>query len=246
MTYIPSNENRVYVGLEPEYGSIAQGAELRRIPAVRFRARQRIEVRERKDKLGTRTFTGVPAGARRHTNFELRTYLTSWTDKDKEPAYDALFRAALGGTVQRFNGGTIAGTSEQGIRLQFQSAHGLSAGQAVCTGEEIRFVTTIPSSTTVDLNAPFTISPPAGATAAETVTYRPGAALPSVSVLDWWTPEDSVQRMVAGAAVDDFRVEVNSDYHQFDFSGPGHSLLDSTTFQDGEGGATSFPGEPTD
>ena len=51
----------------------------------------------------------MPAGGRRRTSFELRTYLTSWQQGTAQrPAYGPLFQAALGGTPLNFAGGTVA------------------------------------------------------------------------------------------------------------------------------------------
>ena len=73
-----------------------------RIPAVKLATRQQFEVPDRKDKTGSRTFTGVPAGGRRRTTFDLRTYMTSWMDPAQSPAHGPLFQAGLGGAPQCF------------------------------------------------------------------------------------------------------------------------------------------------
>src|SRR5436190_22932435 len=97
MSYISSNQNRFYAALESAYGQVSAITAQHRIPAVKLATKQQLEVPDRKDKTGSRTFTGVPAGGRRRTSFDLRTYMTSWGDLAQRPAHGALFQAALGG-----------------------------------------------------------------------------------------------------------------------------------------------------
>src|ERR1700761_515757 len=134
-SYISSNANRFYAALESAYGQVPAIAAANRIPALQLAVRQQVEVTDRKDKTGSRTFTGLPAGGRRRTNFELRTYLTSWEKSSAGPGYGPMFQAALGAAPTSFTGGTVA-SSTSGGRLGFASAHGLSAGQAVATDSE--------------------------------------------------------------------------------------------------------------
>src|SRR4051794_40919131 len=191
-SYISSNANRFYTAIESAYGQVGAIEAKNRIPAVKLTVQQQITAGARKDKTGSRTFTGRPAGGRRRTAFELRTYLTNW-EKSGQPGYGPLFQAALGGGPQSFGGGTIA--SYAGGRLGFTGAHGLNVGQAVTCGGEIRFVAAIVDASTVVLNAPFAISPGAGATAGATITYAPATELPSASIFEYWTPATAVQRL---------------------------------------------------
>src|SRR3954469_17705994 len=100
-TYISSNANRFYTALESAYGQVGEIAAANRIPAVKLMVQQQSAAGARQDKTGSRTFTGQPAGGRRSTTFELRTYLTSWA-KSGTPAYGPLFEAALGGAPSAF------------------------------------------------------------------------------------------------------------------------------------------------
>jgi hypothetical protein len=254
-SYISSNANRFYTALESAYGNVAAVTSTNRIPALKLAVAQQLEVTTRKDKTGTRTFPGLPAGGRLRTAFEVRTFLTSWQqaagpsnnapspDTLPGPAYGPLFQAALGGAPLEFAGGTVASSTGTGS-LVFQAAHGLAAGQAVSCGGEIRFVAAIASATAVQLNAPFTVLPAAGAAVAPTVTYVPATELPSVSVYDYWSPATAVQRLLCGAAIDQMDILLNGDYQEFHFSGIAQDLLDSGSFSSGEGALTSFPVEP--
>ena len=242
-SYISSNANRFYTALESAYGTIATITASNRIPTVKLAVRQQLEVLDRKDKTGSRTFPGLPAGGRRRTNFELRTYLTSWTPGSSGPAYGPLFQAALGGTPLGFAGGAVA--SYSGGRLGFAAAHGLSAGQAVMCGGEIRFAAAIVDPNTVQLNAPLTTAPAAGAAVGATVTYVPATELPSATIFDYWSPATAVQRVLGGAAVDQMAIEINGDYHEFHFSGLAQDVVDSSSFSSGGASQlTSFPAEP--
>lgn len=243
-SYISSNANRFYTALESAYGTIGTITAANRIPAVKLAVKQQLEVVDRKDKTGSRTFAGLPAGGRKRTNFELRTYLTSWVPGSAGPAYGPLFQAALGATPLIFAGGVVASYSAG--RLGFAAPHGLSAGQAVMCGGEIRFASAIVDASTVQLNAPLTAAPAAGAAVGPTITYVPATVLPSVSIFDYWSPATAVQRILGGAGVDQLEIGINGDYHEFYFSGVAQDVLDSASFAAGGGASqlTSFPAEP--
>jgi hypothetical protein len=242
-SYISSNENRFYAAVEPAYGTVASITSANRLPAVKLTMRQQLERYQRKDKTGSRTFAGVPAGMRRRTSFEMQTYLTGWTDQSQAPGYGPLFQAALGSSGTLFSGGALASNSD-GRSLSFVGAHGLSVGQAVGFGGEIRFVAALVDNQTAMLNAPFTVQPSAGSPMAATMTYRPATELPSVSVFDYWSPATAVQRVLSGAAVDKLKISVNGDFHEFTFSGLAADVVDSSSFGSGQGQLQAFPPEP--
>jgi hypothetical protein len=240
-TYISSNANRFYTALESAYGEVGEIQAANRIPAVKLSIQQQAAAGARKDKTGTRTFAGQPLGGRRKTTFELRTYLTNW-DKAAAPGYGPLFQAALGASPLAFAGGTVASCTAEG-RLAFQAPHGLVPGQAVAVGDEIRFAAAIVDVSTVHLNAPFTVTPQAGAIAGATMTYLPSTELPSATIFDYWSPSTAVQRVLRGAAVDQMEILVNGDFHEARFKGMAQELVDSATFTGG-GELMSFPEEP--
>jgi hypothetical protein len=243
MSYISSNANRFYTALESAYGSAAPVTAANRIPALKLTVQQNVATADRKDKTGSRTFVGNPSGGRLRTNYEVRTYLTSWQGGASGPAYGPLFQAALGGTPLAFAGGTVAFATANG-QVGFATPHGLTAGQAVQCGGEIRFAAEIVNGSTVQLNAPFTNPPAVGATMGQAVTYVPATMLPSVTVYDYWSPQTAVQRLLCGAGVDQLEILVNGDYHEFRFSGLAQDVVDSSSFSAGAGQLTSFPAEP--
>ena len=240
-SYISSNNNRFYVGIEASYGAAAV-AQLDRIPAVSLKAKHQRERLQRRDKTGTRTFLGLPSNGRFQTTFELSTYMSAWTDSTKAPAHGALLQAALGGGGLKFGGGVLS--SATGQRITLVSPHGLAAGQAVATGGEIRFVTGVVDARTVLLNAPFSAAVSAGESIDATYSYLPSAELKSATILDYWSPGSAVHRLFAGAAVDHLQIDVNGDFHEFKFGGYAADVIDSASFTTGQAALQQFPDEP--
>jgi hypothetical protein len=242
MSYISSNANRFYAALESSYGQVGTISAANRIPAVKLGITQQLETVKRQDKTGSRTFAGLPPGGRRRTDFDLKTYMTTWQSGQPGPAYGPLFQAVLGAAPTTFAGGTVASTAAG--RLAFQAPHHLTPGQAVACGGEIRFAAAIVDANSVQLNAPFTVQPATGGAVGATVTYAPATALPSVSLFDYWSPATAVQRLLCGAAVDQMDISINGDYHEFRFRGLAQDVLDSSSFSSQMGALQSFPAEP--
>jgi hypothetical protein len=242
-SYISSNANRFYTGLENSYGQTPAITAQNRFPAVKLTAKNQLEKADRRDKTGSRTFVGIPAGLRRTTSFDLTTYMTSWGGPSSGPSYGPLFQASLGATPATYAGGAAAAGSS-GTSLVFAAPHGLVAGQGVSCNGEIRFVTAIVSATAVQVNAPFSSAPAAGTEIAPSIAYFPATELPSVGIFDYWDPSTALQRILCGAAVNRMTVKVNGDFHQFEFEGMAQDLIDSSSFAAGMGQLNSFPAEP--
>jgi hypothetical protein len=242
-TYISSNQNRFYCALETAYGITPAATAANRFSAVKLTARQSLDLAARKDKTGSRTFPGSPAGARRKTTFDLKTYVSTWAASTSQPGCGPLVQAALGAAPLTSAGGSVSSVSN-GTQLTFSTAHGLVASQAVSFNGEIRFVASVLDTINVIINAPFSVSPSSGAQLTATITYRPSTALPSVSLFDYWTPSTAVQRILTGVSVDKMSVTVNSDYHELEFKGVAKDIIDSTSFASGDGGMNAFPPEP--
>jgi hypothetical protein len=243
MSYILSNDNRYYVAVEVTYGNAATVAAANRIPAVELNIKQQTEKSLRKDKTGSRTFAGNPSGLRRDTSFALKTYMSNWADQTVLPAHGPLFQACLGGPATLFGGGTVAG-NPSATQVAFASAHGLSPGQALTSGGELRFVSAVVDSLTVQLQVPFTVPPATSSATGPTAVYQPAEVLNSVTIFDYWSPGTAVQRILTGAALDKLTLKVNGDFHEFDFSGQAQDVLDSTSFQSGQSGLSAYPAEP--
>jgi hypothetical protein len=114
----------------------------------------------------------------------------------------------------------------------------------VAYGADIRFVEAVVNAQTIQLNEAFSVLPAAGTMIGPSATYAPGEELNSATIFDCWSPVSAVQRMIYGAAVDQLQVQVNGDYHEFQFSGPACDVVDSTSFQPNQGGLSAFPQEP--
>jgi hypothetical protein len=240
--YISSNANRFYAAIENSYGQAAPITASSRFPAVKLQAHQVLAPGRRMDKTGSRTFRGFAASSRRHTAFDVRTYLTSWNGLG-EPSYGPLFQAGLGAVPQTTASLVVAQMTGL-TQIQTTTPHGLVSGGAVSFGGEIRFVTSTPDESTVILNAPFSQPAAVNSALAPAISYNLATALPSVSIYDFWDPITAVSRFVTGAAVDVLGIAVNGDFHEFTFSGPAADLLDSTSFAPGSAGISTFPAEP--
>ena len=241
--YILSNANRFYAAIEPAFGSVASVSPANRMPAVQLQAHQETQKSRRLDKTGTRTYLGPPANLRRNTAFEVKTYLSSWQGFGA-PGYGPLFQSAAGGDPRNSGQLTVA-ASLTTAELQTTTPHLLSVGSGISTGNEIRFVTGVIDAQTVAFNAPFSVTPSAGTLLAPTVTYGLSTSLPSCSLYDYWDPMSAVSRVLTGATVDSLNISVNGDFHEFTFAGLAANLMDSASFQSGEGSLTAFPAEPS-
>ncbi len=240
--YISSNANRFYAGIEASYAQASAVSAANRFPAIQLQATQVLERGKRLDKTGTRTFLGTPASSRRSTAFAAKTYLTSWSGS-ASPGYGPLFQCAMGGTPQ-ISSGLIVASAPTPTQIQTTGSHKLATGAAVSYMNEIRFVTGVPDSLTINFNAPFSNVPIANANLAPTITYGLATALPSMTLYDYWEPMTPLSRIITGAAVNLLSVMVNGDFHEFSFGGPAADLLDSASFAPGSGGLASYPAEP--
>jgi hypothetical protein len=239
--YISSKQNRFYAALEQQYGKAAAWSQAKQFGAIRLDAKNWLERPARKDKTGSRTYTGSGGSLRRRTTFDIATYLYSH-EAGGEPGYGALVQAALGG-APRVSGVKTLAANASGTGLRFSSPHGAAEGSALHFGGEIRFVTAVVDATELQINAPFLSPPAAGEEIGGAVSYAPAWTLPSATVFDCWSPATAVQRLLCGAAVDEFEVEVNGDYHEMRFQGFAADLIDSASFESGQGGLAEYPAE---
>ena len=244
MSYILSNDNRFYVALEGSYGAAAAISASNRIPAVKLTTKQQTEKVTRADKTGSRTFAGNPSSQRLQTSFGLKTYMANWGNPSAIPPHGPLFQACLGGAATQSAGSTVASTSGTST-LAFTGSHGLAPGGAVTCGGEIRFVTVVVDAHTIQLNAPFSVTPLTSSQTGPTTMYSTAESLSSVTLFDYWSPSTSVQRVLAGMAVDTLSIKLNGDFHEFDFGGQAQDLVDTSSFLSGQFGLTAFPSEPS-
>lgn len=243
MAYISSTANRWYVARESAYGQVPAIAPGSRIPAVKMTAQQQRAKSQRLDKTGSRTWQGLPQGMRLLTSFDLTSYMRDWPDPSTLPSHGPLLESAMGAAGVLWAGNT-AGSGCSTSNIAFASPHGLTVGQAITSGGEIRFVSTVADPSTVTVNAPFSVAPVLNGRLGQTATYSLAEQLPSFSIFDYWDPATAVQRIVAGAAVDSMTVKLNGDFHELRFKGSAQDLIDSSSFIAGQGGQQTFPAEP--
>ncbi len=243
MSRVSTSLNRFYAELEASYGAVP-GIN----PDCAFRALN-VDLEpvqqylERRDKSGSRSFAGVAAGGRRQARFQLDSYLMSGGSAGQPPDLAPLFQAACGGAPLVFAGGNAASGCTT-TQINFAAAHGLSTGQAIANNGEIRFVVSVPNGTTVLVDPLFSAAPALGSAITGAVTYPLSTTLPSVAIFDYCQPSSAQQRVLCGGAVDTFEVQVQGDFHTVKFSGEGQDVIDSFTFQAGQGGLGQFPAEP--
>ena len=242
MGYISSNANRWYCAKENAYGQIPVITAANRIPAVGMNAQVQRAKSQRKDKTGSRSWAGMPQGARTQVSFDLKTYMRDWADTSSLPPHGPLFEAAMGAPGVLWTGGLPVGGSRSSVA--FGTPHGLTPGQAIVSNGEIRFVAAVADPLNVVLNAPFSAAPVPGLPLGPTATYTLASSLPSVSLFDYWDPSTAVQRVLPGVAIDRVTIKLNGDFHEFDFKGSAQDIVDSASFIAGQGGASVFPVEP--
>ncbi len=243
MPYISSDLNRNYAALETAYGATPAPTASSAFRALKTSIELVQTYLERQDKTGSRSYAGVIAGGRRHGKFNVEAYLTPSGTPGVAPNLGPLFQSACGGSPQVFAGGTVApGSTSSNVLLT--APHGLSVGQAVGYGKELRFVTAVPSAAAINVDPPFATAPAGGSSISGTVTYPLADTLPSFSLFDYWSPSSAQQRILCGSAVDQLEVDVSGDFHEVKFTGVGQDVIDSITFTSGQGGLSAFPAEP--
>jgi hypothetical protein len=239
--YVLSNNNRYYAALESNYGQVPAISAANRIAGIRLSMATQKIVPVRRDKTGTRTFLGIPGSPRKAAAFELETSLMAGATGVPTPAIGQLIQAALGGSPQVSAAQTATCVAGQAL-LTFQSPHGLSAGSAIVSGSEMRFVQSVPSNTSVQLCAPLSV---AGAVVVlPAASYSPASTLPSLTLFDYWDPSTTIQRLARGAGVDQMEIQIDGTEHKLIFRGPAAEDVDSSSFNGASGGLTQFPVEP--
>lgn len=240
--YVLSKNNRYYVALESSYGVVPTVSATNRVPGVRLAVTTQKVTVQRRDKVGTRTFLGMPGIPRKITSYEFETSLMAGAGA-LPPAVGQMVQAALGAaappSVQQ-----TATVNGNGAELDFPAAHNLAVGSGVTVGGEMRIVASVPSATSVRLSAPLTSTVSGSAQVMAAAAYVPTKVLPSVSLFDYWDPSSTVQRIVRGAGVDEMDVLVDGTEHKLVFRGPAADQLGSAAFQASKSGLTAFPTEP--
>ncbi len=244
-TYVQSNDNRHYVVKEASPGSVPSIDGNHRVALSGLRMSTSHLVPRRSDKWGSRSAGAPLQTVQRDSAFQFSVYHYVNGQYPNASRYGALIEAGMGGDPLYFTGGTVESLPEMN-QVRFMSPHALSRLMAVSHAGEIRFVNQVIDANTVELNAPFTVAPTSGNALAPALTYPLARTLKSFSLFDYWSPTSSVQRVGRGAVVEKMMVGINGDYHTLSFSGPMIDVVDSTTFEPGQGGLAAFPSEPSE
>ncbi len=239
--YISTRNSRYYAATETEYGRVAPVTAAGRFSGQWLQVRQRWDEPKRRDKTGTRTHQGVAGRLRKQTAFEMSVYLYARERGEALPRCGALIEAAMGG-APRVSSSGLPVSHIQGTTAVFGAAHGLEPGDGLSIGNDVRIVTACPDAQTAWLSAPLTQA--GAATTGGAVSYGLAMLPPSFSLYEYWTPEAAVQRILNGAVVDELEIELNGDFHEITFRGAAAGLIDSKTFEAGQGGLAAFPPEP--
>lgn len=240
---IQSIDNRFFVEIEGEYGTVPSISEGNQFSGTRLRLRQQVQQRVRRDKTGTRTFAGVAPGSRRVTSFELQSYHTENLGLDPRPRTSPLIQSAMGAGPSVASSMALSASSTTTV-LQFLAAHDLAVGDAVVFNDELRFVKQVLSASSIETNAPLDTAPGSGEQTRPAASYAPASELPSVSLFDYWEPETAVSRIAHGVVCDTMSLVVNGDFHALEFTGQAQGIIDNVSFSEGNGGLSSFPLAP--
>ncbi|GIU80538.1 MAG: hypothetical protein KatS3mg005_3776 [Bryobacteraceae bacterium] len=239
--YISTRNSRYYAAVETAFGQAAPVTAANRFSGLQFRVQQRREEIRRRDKTGTRTHLGIAGQPRKRTFFELSTYLYARDSGSIRPRCGALVEGALGAAPRVHNGG-LPVAEIQGAAVVFSAAHGLQPGDAISLGGNLRIVTACPDATTAWISAP--VRGPSPAATEGAASYGLSLKLPSISLYEYWTPAEAVQRLLNGCVVDEMSVELNGDFHELTFRGAAAGVIDNRTFEPQQGGLAIFPAEP--
>lgn len=240
--FVLSSLNQTFASLEQKYGQAAALSSAQQIVASELHIQQTAAPSARRDKSGSRTCTQM-AGGPRATAFELRSFLTSQNESGL-PFCDALFAAAMGTSAVLSAPLTVVSTSASQTVTTLKP-HQLAEGSAVAFGGEIRFVTAVPSEVTVALCAPFSSAPGQNSVLSPAATYRLATGLPSVTLFDFWGSRGSFSRVLSGAVVDQFEIDVTGDQHGLRWTGNAADLVDSAAFVPGAAGLSVCPELPS-
>ena len=204
---------------------------------------------QRSDKTGNRTFRGIVDGGKRGASFSIDSHLLPSGTAGTAPDADDLFEAAFGSVRSWAGANTHGATPCTTTSITFAAAQNLIVGDAISDGNEIRFITAITggtpgAATAVTIDPPLTVAPGLGAAIEGTVSYSLAETLPSVSIFRYSEPSTALQQILNMGLVEEVMFELNGDVHSVKFTGPGQQIIDSASFENGQGGLSSFPAEP--
>ena len=128
MAYISSNANRWYVARESAYGQIPAISAFNRIPAVKLTAQQQREKSQRKDKTGSRTWQGMPAGDAQANDLRPDVLYEGLAGSVDFAVARSAGRSGNGRRGRSLAGGNAGDSATTASSIAFAGSHGLNSG----------------------------------------------------------------------------------------------------------------------
>lgn len=243
--YINSTNERLYGALETEFGAATNLTALDRLSFRALKLKEEAIRSPRKDKTGSRTRFAPYPELRTENTFDLLCYFPGRDPENPVGAMTNLVESALGGDRRTSSGLVVSAVSVAPPGLTFSAPHGLSVGQGLRFGGQLRFVKTVQDAHSVLLSAPFGNGIQPGSAIGVSATLFPGEKPRSVTLGNYWTPGGSLDRILAGSVIDEMEIALNSDFHGARFRGIAREVVSASSFAAGGTGLSQFPLEPS-
>lgn len=236
--YIASRSNRIYFKSEITDSEInnMEGAQI--APVTKFDVKANRKLLFRRDKTGYRSEVPILGPQRELIEFSLECYGTGWSGGGSKPSLAPLLESGFCRSSELKS--SLVVSSSTGNSVTLQSDADLVVGSAVAFGSEIRFVEAVLGSRDFSLNAPFTVELGLGAELMGCANLSLGDEVLPLSILDAWSPQQAVQRFLAGAVADQLRILINNDFLEIAARGFARRLIDSVSGPVD----VAFPSEP--
>lgn len=242
--YINSTNERLYGALEAEFGTAASLTAQDRLSFRSLKLKEETIRAARRDKTGSRTRFAPHPEIRTENSFDLLCYFPGRDPSNPVDAMTNLVESALGGERKTVTGLVVSATSATPPGLTFAAPHGLSIGQGLRFGGQLRFVKEVPNALTVLLSAPFDNGIQAGSALGVSATLYPGEQPRPITLGNYWTPGAGLDRVLAGSVIDEVEISLNSDFHGARFRGITREVVSASSFMAGSTGLSQFPAEP--
>lgn len=243
--YINSTNERLYGALETEFGTAVNLTAQDRLSFRSLKLKEETIRASRRDKTGSRTRFAPHPEIRTENTFDLVCYFPGRDPANPTDAMTNLVESALGGERRPAGGLTVSATSANPAGLTFAAPHGLATGQGLRFGGQLRFVRAVPDANSVLLSAPFDNGITAGSALGISATLFPGEKPRSITLGNYWTPNGSLDRILAGSVIDEMEIALNSDFHGVRFRGVTREVASASSFAAGSTGLSQFPAEPS-
>ncbi len=243
--YINSTNERLYGALETEFGTANNLTAQDRLSFRSLKLKEETIRASRRDKTGSRTRFAPHPEIRTENTFDLVCYFPGRDPVNPTDAMTNLVESVLGGERRQAGGLTVSATNVNSPELTFAAPHGLTTGQGLRFGGQLRFVKAVPNANSALLSAPFDNGITAGSALGISATLFPGEKPRSITLGNYWTPNGSLDRILAGSVIDEMEISLNSDFHGVRFRGVTREVVSANSFAAGSTGLSQFPVEPS-